>query len=372
MTFDNSVYAVILAGGSGTRFWPKSRQKHPKQLCKLGGADSTMLEITLARLDGVIPPNRRIIVTHVDQLVETRCVTAGLCETIIAEPEARNTANALALAALEIESIERNKSVGLTHQSNPAIMISLHADHVISDVSGFLATLELAVSSAKQGYLTLIGIKPRYAETGFGYIEKDCETLSKGVHRVKSFHEKPSKVVAEKFLESPHYLWNAGLFTFPVSIFLKELDHQIPDSMQTLRSFFAIQKKKPSLVECQDLAPVYASLQKISVDHAVLEKSKNVTVVSADIGWQDVGSWDALSQCFKTDSNNNFVSGDVLTIDTSGCTIDTDGPLVATVGLQDMVVVHANGAILVCPKSRAQDVKLIVDRLKEQRRQNLL
>jgi mannose-1-phosphate guanylyltransferase len=356
-----NIFAVILAGGSGTRFWPKSRQKWPKQLCALGGSQETMLEITLSRLDGFIPPERRLIVTHKDQAEATRQLVGRRCPVVIAEPEARNTANALALAAIEINHMGGGAD---------AIMVSLHADHVIEKVDVFRSSLETAIEVARSGDLCLIGIVPKYPETGYGYIERGDARAERGAFRVASFREKPERRLAEEFVASKKFYWNAGLFVFPVTTLLSELAAKLPATVSGLRD---LASSAPSLtkVSQEQFAKVYASLPKISIDHAVLEVSKRVSVVEADIGWQDVGSWDALAQCFKTDESGNFVQGEALLIDSTGCTIDTDGPLTAVLGLKDMVVVHAKGAILVCPKARAQDVKLIVDQLKTRGREDL-
>ncbi len=357
-----NVYAVILAGGSGTRFWPKSRQKSPKQLCALGDSRETMIEITLGRLDGFIPPERRLIVTHKDQAEATRKIVGSRCPLIIAEPDARNTANALALAALEITKMGGGPD---------AIMISLHADHVIANIEAFKNSLCTAVQVAESGDLCLIGIVPKYAETGYGYIERGESREQRGAFRVASFREKPEHKIAEQFVASGRFYWNAGLFVFPVNTLLVELESKLPSTISALRDVSS-SVSSLTMVDSGKLAAVYASLPKISIDHAVLEVSKKVSVVEADIGWQDVGSWDALSRCFKTDAQGNFVSGDVLLIDSHGCTVDSDGPTTAILGLTDIVVVHAKGAILVCPKSRAQDVKIIVDQLKEKGRSDLL
>ncbi|MCX6124598.1 MAG: sugar phosphate nucleotidyltransferase, partial [Proteobacteria bacterium] len=353
----DNVYAVILAGGSGTRFWPKSRQKSPKQLCALGGATQTMLEITLARLDGFIPPSRRLIVTHRDQASETRRIVASKCLNILAEPDARNTANALAIAALEIEQLSGR---------NDAILISLHADHVVQQVDAMKKAFRTAVLLAASGTLALIGIVPTYAETGYGYIERGTPLGTAKSFRVASFREKPDLETAEDFLRSKNFYWNAGLFAFPIDLFLRELQGRLPGTVNDLRQLLSTSKNK----SFQSMDPLlfeaaYRKVPKISVDHAVLEVSQHVSVVEADIGWQDVGSWDALAQCFSTDSMGNFSEGDILAIDSKNCTFSSDGPIIAGLGLSDLVVVHAKGAILVCTKSRAQDVKLIVDRLKD-------
>ena len=357
-----NVYAVILAGGSGTRFWPKSRQKWPKQLCELGGSSETMLETTLGRLDGFVPVARRIIVTHKDQAEATKKIVGNRCSIVIAEPEARNTANALALAALEISQ----KGTG-----DDAIMISLHADHVIEKLSMFRESIRTAVEVAAGKEICLVGIVPKYAETGYGYIERGNARAEKGAFKVASFREKPELKLAEEFVASRKFYWNAGIFVFHVPTLIQELEAKLPLTVQGLRKVLG-DSSSFSSIDSEKFAGAYAVLPRISIDHAVLEVSKRVSVVEADIGWQDVGTWDALSQCFKTDSAGNFVQGDALLIDSHGCTVDTDGPLTALLGVRDLVVVHAKGAILVCPKSRAQDVKLIVDRLKESGRSDLI
>jgi mannose-1-phosphate guanylyltransferase len=351
---DADVYAVILAGGSGTRFWPKSRQKTPKQLCRLGGASETMIEMTLRRLDGFIPPERRIVVTHVDQAALTKQKIGNLCASVISEPEARNTANALALAALEITKKAHGKT---------PIMVSLHADHVIEKVDVLNDKIRTAINVAKAGELCLLGVVPRYPETGYGYIEKGSATGVTGVFKVASFREKPDEETAKKYVASKKFFWNAGLFVFPVRVLLEEIKAKLPQTVAGLAKLLDTADSFAK-VDFRAFADLYAQLPKISIDHAVLEVSRRVSVIEADIGWQDVGSWDALSQCFATDKAGNYTEGDVLVIDSHDCTIDSDGPLTVLLGMRDTVVVHARGAILVCPKDRAQDVKLIVDALK--------
>ena len=214
MSLPNHVYAVILAGGSSTRFWPKSRQKSPKQLCSIGSATQSMLEITLARLDGFIPPERRMIVTHKDQIEGTREIVGDRCKHFLAEPDARNTGNALALASLELEKIHSG--------DQPAVMVSLHADHVIKKVDSFLSSIENAITVAETGRLTLLGIVPEGPETGYGYIERG-EDLPLGA-KVASFREKPELAIAEEYVKSGKFYWNAGIFVWRTQDILKELE----------------------------------------------------------------------------------------------------------------------------------------------------
>ncbi|SMF54995.1 mannose-1-phosphate guanylyltransferase [Pseudobacteriovorax antillogorgiicola] len=359
----DNVYAVILAGGSGTRFWPKSRHRSPKQLCTIGSDSKTMIEITLERLDKFIPVERRLIVTHKDQVDDTRDIVGDRCQWYLAEPEARNTANALTLAALEINA--RYKG------DKKPIMVSLHADHVIQKVDLFQDAIRDGVQVAAEGLLTLLGIVPSYPETGYGYIEKGEALSNTPGAKVKSFREKPELSIATEYVSSGRFLWNAGIFIWKTETLLRELEEKLPIAPQKLKTLLADKGSFQDLPP-EDLETVYGQLPKISIDHAVLETSKQVAVIDADIGWQDVGSWDALAKCFPTDSNGNLRYGDVISIDSEGTTIDSDGPLIACIGLKDMIVVTAKGAVLVCPRDRAQDVRKIVSYLKEGNREEYL
>ena len=361
------VYAVILAGGSGTRFWPKSRLATPKQLCNIGGGELTMLEQTLARLDGFIPPERRLIVTHQAQLEATRRMVGERCPLVLGEPDARNTANALALASLQIDAM---------HGTGPRpIMVSLHADHIIKHETRFIQVLTDAIAVARQGLLTLVGIVPEYPETGYGYIERGAPLVGPGfpadAQRVASFREKPNRDDAEAFLATGRFLWNAGYFVWRTDVILEELRERLPQSILALEAIPHASPRGYLDVPMPALAAAYAKLPKIAIDHAVMEVSARVAVIPADIGWQDVGSWDALSRCFPCDPEGNLILGDSVLIDTKGSTIDTDGPFVATIGVNDLIVVAARGAILVCDKRRAQDVKNVVEWLKERGRKDL-
>lgn len=362
----NDVYVTILAGGSGTRFWPKSRHLTPKQLTRIGGAAKTMLELTLERLDGFIPPERRLIVTHQDQAAKTKAIVGTAVAAVVAEPQARNTANALALAALQIEAMATAAGI------QDPVMISLHADHLIRDVPAFLTALDHAVRAARSGWLTLLGITPEYPETGYGYIEQGAPLAGlQQTFAVTSFREKPPLAVAQDFIARGGFLWNAGLFVWKTGVLLGELSERLPATVQGLRGLSRPQSGFTQ-VDTEAFSKLYAALPKISIDNAVLEVSRKVTVVPATIGWQDIGSWDALDRCFSGDAAGNLVFGDALLIDAKGTTIDTDGTFVAALGVEDLVVVAAHGAVLVCPKARAQDVKLIVERLKSLGRQELI
>ena len=348
-------YAVVLAGGSGTRFWPKSRIKEPKQLCKIGSAEKTMIELTLDRLDGFIPPERRIIVTHHLQVQKTREIVGAKAAYFIAEPEAKNTAAALTLAALEIEQIAG---------ANNVVMFSFHADHVVDSTTKFQDTLMHAKRLAEVEKLALLGIRPDSPATGYGYIEKGEPFLEKGTFLAKSFKEKPDLATAKKYQESGNYYWNSGIFAWRVDLFLHQMTEYLPRTLKTLKDLQSEASSLFSKMPHEVLASAYGSLQNIAIDHAVLELSDKTAVVEAHFKWQDVGSWNALDQCFGSDELGNLIYGKAELIDCKGCTIDSDGPLIAAIGLEDMVLVAAKGALLVCPKSRSQEVKKVVEKLK--------
>ncbi len=360
------VYAVILAGGNGTRFWPKSRQKRPKQLCTIGDSDSTMIELTLRRLDGMIPVERRVIVTHVNQLEATRAQTQGLCGHYLAEPSAKNTANALILATLEIERLAQEQG-----QANP-IILSLHADALIKRIDVFNQTVRAMVESAGQGHITLLGITPEHPETGYGYIEKgqSIPGLS-ATFKVDSFREKPDAELAKQYIATKRFLWNSGIFCWQVPVIIGELRSFLPRSLASLSSLLGTAKSFNALPYA-DLQATYNALDSIAIDPAVLEKSRKVAVVEADIGWKDVGSWDALAQSFATDADGNLAYGDAVILDSKNVTIDSDAKVVAAIGVKDLVIVCSEGSILVCPTSRAQDVKHVVEELKKRGRNDLI
>lgn len=349
-------WAVILAGGSGTRFWPRSRQSRPKQLCRIGSSDKTLLEQTLERLDSVIPPERRMIVTHEQQTEATKRLVGDSVSWFIAEPEAKNTAAALTMAALEIERITGRRDL---------VMMSFHADHLVQDRQQFHRALAEAEKTAELDKLVLLGMRPEYPETGYGYIEKGEPCPGTDSWLVSRFREKPGYEEAREFTESGRHFWNSGIFIWKLGCFLDEVAEYLPRTLQRLQSCMDASFPGFSAISPEQLREVYAGLQNIAVDHAILELSQKTAMTEGNFGWQDVGSWGALSRCFGTDADHNLLQGDVVAIRSEGCIIDSDGPLIATVGVRDLVVVAAGGAILVCPKSESQEVRSVVQRLKE-------
>ncbi len=352
------VFAVILAGGSGTRFWPRSRHHTPKQLCRIGSASHTLIEGTLQRLEGWIPPERRILVTHHEQLEQTREICGDRVGTYLAEPKACNTACALTLAALEIQK-----------QNPNGVMVSLHADHVIQNQAAFHTTVDLAIATARNGFLTLLGVVPQYPETGYGYIEQG-EPLPGDPQgfQVASFREKPELAVAKTYVDSGNFFWNSGIFVWTVPTFLQEARTYIADVVAPLASVAASFDAVPfaKWVEAYNQTP------SISIDHGVLEKSQRIAVVPARFDWLDVGSWGAMNRVSPADFEGNLLFGDGVLFDCKNTTLDTDGPFVAGVGVEDLVIVASKGAVLVCRKDRDQDVKKVVTYLQTKGRKDLL
>ena len=347
-SFDK-VYAVVLAGGSGSRLWPKSRTLKPKQLCKIGGSDKTLLEATLLRLEGRVPKERRIVITNHAQAELTKKIAGDLCGKVISEPCARNTAAALALGASYIRQL---------HGFDPdSIMLSWHADHLSSADKSFWGSHRNAVASAAAGNLTLLGITPRSAHTGFGYIEKGEVMDGLSACSVKSFREKPDQNTAETYLKNGGYLWNSGIFVWKVSTFWGELQAHLPATAAALDSFEGFEAK-------------FDGLENISIDHAILEKSKKTSVVDAPIEWQDIGSFDSYRDVFKKDADGNVLFGEVFVQNSQNNVIDVDR-YTAIIGLEGITVVSSDNALLVCKTEDAQKVKSVVEQLKKAGRDGL-
>ena len=349
MRQDEHVYAVVLAGGSGTRLWPESRRAHPKQFCRLG-SDKTMLEQTLLRLDGFVPAAQRLVVTQQAHYARTTQVVQGkdaLAEEIIAEPSARGTLAAVSLATL-----------ALAARDPQAVIISLHADAFIRDVSAFQQALAAAVQAARHNYIALLGAQPHYAATCYDYIERSvpCE---EGVHRAR-FHYRPTAQEAAAYVQKGDYFWNSGIFVWQAELFLQELHAMQPQVAKLLTACV----KARGDIDRTALSSNYPQVAELSVDGFMAQSSRCV-MLPLDCGWLDIGSWDALSQVFATDKDGNLVHGKVLMRDCRGTTARTSGVQVMTLGLQDVIVVVTDDAVLVCAKERAQEVRELVASLPE-------
>jgi mannose-1-phosphate guanylyltransferase / mannose-6-phosphate isomerase len=352
--------AVIMAGGSGTRFWPLSREKMPKQLLKIGGED-TLIRQTVGRMLPLVDVRDIFIVTNasladtIGHQLQSR-FERDWDQNLILEPEARNTAPALGLAALHLE------------RTNPeSIMVVLAADHVIKKSADFLSLIAKAGEAARQGYLVTLGIKPDRPETGYGYIRSGSSCTEPGldgVRRVQSFVEKPDIETAKRYIQSGDYFWNSGIFIWKTSTFLSEMEKHHPALYQGLCE---VRRHIGTDREADVIREVFKKTDSISVDYAVMEKTDKAAVIPADIGWSDVGSWTALDDVSDRNASGNVVSGNVIDIGSRDSIIYAEKRLVATIGLRDTVVVDTPDATLVCSKERAQDVKKVVDELKKRK-----
>ena len=353
---------VILSGGSGTRLWPLSRELYPKQLLPLVGK-GTMLQETLARLSGVENVAEPIVVCNESHrfLVAEQLLEAGAKpQSIILEPCGRNTAPAIAIAAMAaVTQGQPSQSKGV----DPVLLI-LPADHVIQNVKAFQAAVSIGVQAAEQGSLVTFGVVPNKPETGYGYIKRGNGTGP--AFPIAQFVEKPDLGTAQRYVDSGEYFWNSGMFMFRASVVLEELRSLVPDIYQACAQAFTSAKRDLGFTRLPEKE--FAACPSNSFDYAVMEKTKHAVVVPLDAEWSDVGSWSALHEAIPADRDGNVAIGDVLTSDTHGCYLQSTSRLVAAVGLRDHVVVETKDAVLVAPKNRVQDVKDLVAQLKQQGR----
>ena len=345
--------AVIMAGGRGTRFWPRSRTARPKQFLAMVGKE-TLLHQTVTRLDGHFRNEDIFILTTEELAAETRRMLPWLpAGNILVEPEGRNTAPCLALALVAIEQ-----------RIPDGVMVVLSADSWIGDRERFLADLDTAVThAAEKRDLVTFGIRPTYPETGYGYIETEGEGEVLGV---TAFREKPSYEKAVEYLESGQHYWNAGMFVWTLKDLRAEFLRHSPEMLAPLDDWVA------AGADVSRLPQAYRRLPKLSIDYALMEKSERVAVVPAHFRWSDVGSWPAVVEFHEADGSGNVVIGDAILIETTNCAIFGGQRLVAATGIHDLIVVDEPDALLICRKDRAQDVKLIVDKLKSLGREDLL
>ena len=355
-----TVFPVIMAGGSGTRFWPLSRQLFPKQLLKIIG-DETLIQQTMRRVVTGAPPERVMISTNPPQAESIRVQLSGwkdaLKDNFVLEPEGRNTAPAIALVALELVRRDPN-----------AVMLVVPADHIVKGQKEFDAAVALAAELAQQGLLVTFGIKPIRPETGYGYIKPDHKRVlgKRGTlkgYRVGRFVEKPDAVKAAQYLKSGDYYWNSGMFVWRAATILEEIRRHQPVLARGIDHIGRLMEQKAPRSIIDD---TYRGLPSISIDNGVMERSDKAAMVPVAFKWSDVGSWGSLDEVAAKDKAGNVVGGRVIDIGSQRSVVYGDRRVVATIGLTDMVVVDTPDATLVCPKSRAQDVKRIVDILKQQ------
>lgn len=357
-----NVYGVIMAGGGGTRFWPLSRQKTPKQLLNLTG-NELMVNEAIDRLSYVADKKNIFIVTNVTQVPPMLKATEGRLhpDHILSEPAARNTAACIGYAAMEI-----------IKKYGDGIMVITPSDHYIKDNAGFTRILNAAVKAAEtSNKLVTIGITPTFPSTGFGYIkfEKDSENEAKPV---LEFREKPNEETAKQYVASGVYAWNSGMFVWKASVILEKFREYIPDIYADLEK---IGQAMQTEAERTVVEEVYPKIRKISVDYAIMEPSAakgDVLVIPGEFGWNDVGSWDMMDVLHDRDDNGNVLVGDSIAIDTHNTVVYSSGRTVAVVGAENLIVVETADAVMVCPKAKAQDVKKIVDLLSADARKELL
>jgi len=351
------VVPIILSGGSGTRLWPLSRKQYPKQYLPLFG-DNTMLQETILRLSGLDNLADPIIVCNADHrfLVAEQCHQVGVLNPIILlEPVGRNTAPAIAAAALQ--SLK---------QTDDAVLLVWSADHVIQDVGSFHQAINTASKQAQKGKLATFGIVPTDANTGYGYIRSSKENIE-GAYKVEKFAEKPDLKTAESYLEQGNYLWNSGMFMFQANRLIDELTTHSPAIVVSANDAVNNAVQDFDFIRLDKLA--FESSPSDSIDYALMEKSDNVVVVPLDAQWNDIGSWSALYDIGTKDSNGNVIQGDVFTEQTTNTYINANNHMVVTIGVQDLVIVDTPNATLIATKDKAQEVKKIVEQLQEQNRE---
>src|SRR5690554_3882135 len=354
------IHPVIMAGGTGSRLWPLSRQLNPKQFLKLTDDRLSMLQLTVARLDGMESADPLLICNEEHRfLAAEQMRQAGYKDArIILEPCGRNTAPAIALAALQL-----TKAAG--EDSADPLMLVLAADHLIQDVTAFQQGIQKAVPLAQQGNLVTFGIVPSHAETGYGYIQQG-PALEPGSYSVNRFVEKPDLTTAQGYLASGDYLWNSGMFMFGARQYLSELQKYRPEILAICQA--AVDDANEDLHFTRINESIFAECPEDSIDYAVMEKTRNAAVVSLDAGWSDIGSWSALWEVSEKDTNGNSFGGDVIAHDTESTLVRAESRLVATVGVKDLVIIETKDALLVAHKDKVQDVKKVVERIKSDSR----
>lgn len=363
----NDVYAVILAGGSGTRFWPLSRETCPKQMLQIVGED-TLLRQTIKRINGLVPPENICLVTTEDMALDIRFHLESFGELakrfkFIKEPIGRNTAPAIGLAA-----------VYLNHLFLQSVMIVMPSDHAIPEREKFLSNLELAIQGAREDHLVTFGIKPSRPETGYGYIkvENTSDIGRKGLCKVECFVEKPDFGTARKYLSNGSYYWNSGIFIWKTSKILSEIEKYLPDLYKVLKGIESLLFEPNQPNGLNKLNELYSHLEPISIDYGIMERSQDVLMVPATFQWSDLGSWSALDEIVEKDEAGNIFKGNAIDIESQNSTIYADKRIVATIGLKDMVVVDTPDATLITPKERVQEVRKIVEVLKQNGREEYL
>ncbi len=375
------VHAIILAGGSGVRFWPLSRETCPKQMLQIAGED-TLIRQTIKRIKGFVPPENIWIVTTADKGQDIKFHLEPLGSLVksirfINEPLGKNTAPAIGLSALYLNRL-----------SPESVMMVMPSDHAIPDEESFLDDLKLAIRGALSGYLVTFGIKPIRPETGYGYIETNSSPGPvEGLFRIERFVEKPDLDTAKIYLSKGNYFWNSGIFVWKTSKILKEIETHLPFLYKSLKEMEPILfagdqpgQRDSSKLKAQsskenppdNLRDIYSRLESVSIDYGILERSRDILMVPAAFAWSDLGSWAALDEIIPRNSDGNIFRGNTIDVGSSDSIVFGGERLVTTIGLREMVVVDTPDATLVAPKTRSQDVRKIVEVLKQTGREEHL
>ncbi|ACE83761.1 mannose-1-phosphate guanylyltransferase/mannose-6-phosphate isomerase [Cellvibrio japonicus] len=351
------IIPVILAGGSGTRLWPLSRQHYPKQLLKLFG-NYTMLQQTILRLSGLPELLSPIVVCNQEHrfMVAEQMQELGIADAkIILEPVGRNTAPALALAAMYAQEVEQS----------PTLLV-LSADHMIRDVAAFQTAVDVAVRASRAGHLVTFGVTPTHPETGYGYIKTQAHNGQGDYLPVQQFVEKPDFITAQSYLAAGCYFWNSGMFVFQADIFLQELAVQTPDVVVTAEQAKTWATRDLDFIRVDRES--FAAAPNISIDYALMEKSANVVCVPLDAGWSDVGDWKSYWELSDKDSAGNSFIGDSLDVGSTNTLVFSQDKLVATLGVDNLMIINTPDAVMVAHKSQAQQVKSLIGKIEKLKR----
>ncbi|RMH59179.1 MAG: mannose-1-phosphate guanylyltransferase/mannose-6-phosphate isomerase [Zetaproteobacteria bacterium] len=359
MRKDQGVHAAILAGGSGTRFWPASRENLPKQFLRLAGEARTLIEDTMLRAMQIVPAENIMVVAKSEYRNETVRLLSphGFVRSqFVDEPMARNTAAAIGLAALKVR-----------HQDPDGVMVVLPSDHVVKKLDRFGTALADAVALARKGHLVTLGVKPYRPETGYGYIEVG-EALEGSGLRVDAFHEKPDYETAKNYIRRGNFYWNAGIFVWRADAIIEAMRAHMPDLAAGLDAIegdlLDSDDPRAFFTRAEHYASIYAGLESVSIDYGVLERADNLACVPVDMEWSDLGSWESYWEYMPKDARGNVLAGKVIDIDSSDCLVQGDKRLVATIDMHDVVIVDTPDALLVCPRQASQRVRDIVDELR--------
>ena len=343
------MFGLILAGGSGSRLWPLSRELYPKQLLNIENTES-LLQQTFLRLKECMPAENILSITGVKHAPNVRYQLSSIIDnpTILSEPIAKNTAPAIILAS---------KYIFENSNEDPVILV-VPSDHMIKDKEAFNKTVKMGEEIAKKGFIVTFGIKPTYPETGYGYVKTSSEAIESGFI-VDSFTEKPNEELAKEYIKNGNYFWNSGIFMFKASTILEEAKKCAPEIFSLLKNFDFTRSNEIPFTE-------FDKMPNISIDYSIMEKSNKIALVELKSDWNDLGSWKSIYDISKKDENGNVKIGHVVDVDSKNSFVYSSSKLVATIGLEDVVVVETEDAVLACKADKAQEVKKIYDTLKTQ------